>query len=84
MDNELKRYLDEQFNAVAKKDDLEKQSKNLKAYVNEQTEKLASIIATTIAEPMEKNFSELKDFKSVQEDVLTLKTEMQKIKSVLQ
>jgi hypothetical protein len=62
----------------------DKQTEMLKAYTDEQTEKLAAIIATTIAEPMEKNFAELKDFKTVREEVFSLKTDMQKIKAALQ
>ncbi len=84
MDIELKQYLDEQFRTIVTKADLETQSKNLKAYADEQTEKLALIIATTIAEPIEKNFSELKDFKTIQEEVLVLKTDIEKIKTALQ
>ena len=95
MDSELKAYLDERFEAFdnklatfATKDDLTQQlaeqTATLKAYADEQTEKLAAIIATTIAEPMEQGFAELKDYKTVQEKVLTLETDMQKIKTVLQ
>lgn len=84
MDIELKQYLDQQFSMVATKDDLEVQTKTLQAYADEQTEKLALIIATTIIEPMENNFSELKDYKSMKEEFQTLKTEMQKIKAALQ
>lgn len=84
MDIELKQYLDEQFGTVATKADLHKQSENLKFYADQQTEKLALIIATTIAEPMEKNFSELKDYTAIREEFLTLKKEMEKIKTALQ
>jgi nitrogen regulatory protein PII-like uncharacterized protein len=84
MDIELKQYLDEQFKSVATKVDLEAQTRTLRAYADEQTEKLALIIATTIVEPMERNFSELKDYKLMKEEFQTLKTEMQKIKTALQ
>lgn len=88
MDIELKQYLDEKFQTVITKDDLvqelARQTETLKAYADEQTEKLAVIINSTIVEPMEKNFSELKDYKTVREEVLTLKADMQKIKSALQ
>lgn len=88
MDIELKQYLDEQFKAIVTKDDLAQQlaqqTTTLKTYTDEQTEKLAAIIATTIAEPMERNFSELKDYRTVREEVMTLKTDMQKIKTALQ
>jgi len=82
MDIELKQYLDSQFKTLATKDNLRQQTEILKSYANKQTEKLASIIVKTIAEPMEKNFSELKDYKTVREEVLTLKAEMQKIKQL--
>ncbi len=84
MDIELKQYLDKQFETVATKNDLARQTNTLKTYTDEQTEKLAAIIATTVVEPMEKNFYELKDFKTVREEVLTLKEEMRKIKTALQ
>lgn len=97
MDSELKQYLDQRFEAfenkfdafdkqfeqVATKDDLAQQTTTLKAYANEQTEKLAAIINNTIAEPMEQHFAELKDYKTVQEKVTTLETDMRKIKSAL-
>lgn len=82
MDTELKQYLDEKFEAVAA--DITQQTATLKAYADEQTEKLAGIIAKTIAEPMEKQFAELKDYKTVREDVFNLKTDIQKIKAALQ
>lgn len=95
MDSELKAYLDEQFagintrfETVATKDEitrqLAEQTETLKAYADEQTEKLAAIINTTIAEPMEQNFSELKDYKTVREEVSVLKADVREIKSALQ
>lgn len=84
MNIELKQYLDKQFKTVATKEDLAQQTEILKAYADEQTEKLAVIINSTIVEPMEKNFSELKDYKTVREEMLTLKADMQKIKTALQ
>lgn len=95
MDAELKTYLDEEFagvnkrfEAVVTRDELTRQlveqTETLKAYADEQTEKLAAIIATTIAEPMEKGFAELRDYKTVQEKVLTLEADMRKIKTALQ
>ncbi len=84
MDTELKNYLDKQFEAVASKDDLAQQTEILKRYADEQTEKLAVIIAATIAEPMEQKFSELKDYKTVREEVSALKSDVQKIKTALQ
>lgn len=79
---------DEKFETVATKDDLTQQlaeqTKTLKSYADEQTEKLAVIIKDTIVEPMEQNFSELKDHKTVREEVSTLKADVQKIKTALQ
>lgn len=76
------------FETVATKDELTRQltqqTETLKIYADEQTEKLAAIIATTIADPMEQNFSELKDYRTVREEVLTLKSDVQKIKTALQ
>jgi hypothetical protein len=95
MDSELKQYLDsrfetfdKKFETVATKNDLAQQlavqTETLKAYADEQTEKLAVIINNTVVEPMEDYFAELKDHKSVQEKVATLETDMRKIKSALQ
>lgn len=79
--------LDKQLETVVTKNDLQQQldgqTATLKDYADEQTEKLAAIIATTIAEPMEKHFSDLKDYKTVQEKVTTLEADMQKIKTAL-
>lgn len=95
MDVELKAYLDEQFSSinirfetVATKNEITRQfadqTATLKAYADEQTEKLAAIINTTIAEPMEKQFSELKDYKTVREEVSILKSDVKEIKTALQ
>ena len=54
-----------------------------KVYADDQTDKLAVIINETIVEPMERHFLELKDFRAVREEVTTLRTEMQKIKTAL-
>lgn len=95
MDSELKQYLDERFSAineqfanVVTKDNLSQQlteqTETLKAYADEQTEILVGVINRTIAEPMEKRFAELKDYKTVQEKVSSLESDMRKIKSALQ
>ena len=88
---ELKQYLDERFEAfdkkfekVATKDDLAEQTIILKAYTDEQTQILVGIINRTIAEPMENRFAELKDYKTVQDKVTLLETDMRKIKSASQ
>ncbi len=54
-----------------------------KADVKGAVEDLARIIATTVSEPMERHFDELKDYKTVREEVMTLTAEMQKIKEAL-
>lgn len=74
---------DKKLENVATKDDLAKQTDMFKAYADEQTEKLAAIIATTIAAPMEQNFSQLKDYKTVRDEVSILKSDVQKIKTAL-
>lgn len=80
--------VNQQFQTVVTKDELTQQlaeqTETLKAYADEQTEKLAVIIKNTIVEPMEENFSELKDYKAVREEVSVLKTDMQRIKTALQ
>jgi hypothetical protein len=76
-------YFDRQLKNLATKDDLQAQTKELKAYADEQTTHLVSVINETIAEPMERHFEELKDFVQVREDVQTMKLEMQRIKEAL-
>ena len=62
---QLKQELSEQLKNLVTKDhltaELQKQSKELKAYSEEQTEILAQIIANTIVEPMERHFAKFKD-----------------------
>jgi hypothetical protein len=53
----------------------EKQTKELKAYADEQTEKLAEMVAD--------GFEEIKGLLDVRERVKTLETNMQKIKEAL-
>ncbi|MCL5667203.1 MAG: hypothetical protein M1383_05550 [Patescibacteria group bacterium] len=43
---------------LATKDDLKQQTKELKEFAEEQTEALARIISNTVAEPMERHFSQ--------------------------
>jgi hypothetical protein len=53
----------------------EKQTKELKAYADEQTEKLAEMVAA--------GFEEIRGLLDVRERVKTLETNMQKIKEAL-
>lgn len=89
-------YFDQQLKNLATKDDLKQfptvadldqrlagQTAELKAYADQQTAHLVSVINETIAEPMERHFGELQDFVRVREDVQTLKAEMQRIKEAL-
>jgi succinate dehydrogenase/fumarate reductase flavoprotein subunit len=76
-------YLDKALSSLATKDDLASQTKELKAYADEQTGHLVGVINETIAEPMERHFAELKDYVKTKEDVQTLKREMQRIKEAL-
>lgn len=73
-----------QFPTVADLDQrLASQTAELKAYADEQTAHLASVVNETIAEPMEGHFQELKDFVRVRDEVQALKLEMQRIKEAL-
>lgn len=78
-----KEYFDNIIKSVATKADIEAQTKELKAFAGEQTADLARIIATTVAEPMEQHFAELKDYLEVRGDVQALKADMQRIKAAL-
>jgi hypothetical protein len=73
-----KEYFDQALQSLTTKDNLKnalaEQTKELKAYADEQTENLARIIATSIAEPTNK----------VERRVQKLETDMQKIKQALQ
>jgi nitrogen regulatory protein PII-like uncharacterized protein len=53
------------FKNFATKDDLKAQTKELKDYADQQTEHLASIIATTVANPLQRHLEEV----SVAEEV---------------
>ena len=80
-------YFDQQINKLVTKDDLEKklnaQTKELKAFAEEQAEALARIIAKTVAVPMERHFTELKNEKQLRKDVENLKADMRRIKEAL-
>jgi len=62
---------------------LDAQTKQLKTYMDDQTEDLARIIADTIATPFNKRFDRLEELLEVKEDVLTLKRQMLEIRSAL-
>jgi hypothetical protein len=53
----------------------EKQTQDLKAYADDQTEKLAEMVAS--------GFEEIKSLLDVRERIKTLETDMQKIKEAL-
>lgn len=73
----------EDLRTFATKDDLKQQTKELKAYTDEQTENLARIIATTIANPMEARFNRLESALDVDERVTHLEHDMHNIKKAL-
>ena len=78
-----KEYFDEKLNRLTTKDDLAKQTKELKSYAREQSGDLARIIADTVANPMEQRFAILESRTDVTERVRYLETDMQKIKEAL-
>jgi 16S rRNA C967 or C1407 C5-methylase (RsmB/RsmF family) len=67
-------YFDEQLNA---------QTKELKQFAEEQTDALARIIATTVAEPMERHFEKIDKELDVYTEVKQLKADMERIKEAL-
>jgi hypothetical protein len=73
----------QEFTKLNARFDTIEQTMATKADVKGAVEELARIIATTVSEPMERHFNELKDFKTVREEVITLKADMQKIKEAL-
>jgi hypothetical protein len=68
-------YFDQKLKSLATKGDLEVQTKELKAYANQQTEKLAVMVAD--------GFEEVKELLDVRERVKHLESDMQKIKEAL-
>jgi len=68
-------YFDQKLTALATKQDLESQTKMLKAYADEQTEKLAAMVADS--------FEEVKELLDVRERVKHLESDMHKIKEAL-
>jgi hypothetical protein len=70
-----KEYLDQKISSLATKQDLESQTKQLKAYADQQTEKLAVMVAN--------GFEEVKELLDVRERVKHLEFAMEKIKEAL-
>lgn len=68
---------------MATKDDLASQTRELKEFAEDQTDVLARIIATTIAEPMERHFQSVGKELDVYAEVKELKADMKKIKEAL-
>lgn len=62
---------------------LDQQTKELKAYSDEQTETLAAIIQTSIVEPMEKRFEDLEIKLDVRERVENLEKDVYLVKKSL-
>jgi hypothetical protein len=62
---------------------LEAQTKDLKKYMDSQSEDLAPVIAETIATSFTKRFDRLEELLEVKEDVLTLKSQMLEIRAAL-
>jgi hypothetical protein len=73
----------QRFDGVASKADLQGQTKELKAFAEEQTDALARIIATTVAEPMERHFEKLDKELDMYAEVKQLKADMERIKEAL-
>lgn len=67
-------YFDEQLKA---------QTKELKQFAEEQTDALARVIATTVAEPMERHFEKTDKELDVYAEVKQLKADMERIKDAL-
>jgi len=80
-------YFDRQLQKLATKKDLHaalrSQTENLKDYTDNQTASLARVIALTVAEPMEKHFSELKDLLQIKETVERHEREIAHLKGLL-
>jgi hypothetical protein len=70
-----KEYSDQKLGALATRQDLESQTEKLKAYADEQTEKLAVMVAD--------GFEEVKVLLDVRERVKHLESDMRKIKEAL-
>jgi len=74
-------YFDQQLKNLATKNDLKDLA--TKSDVESAVTELAGVINKTIAEPMEKGFAELRDYKTVKEEVNELKADIVKIKHAL-
>jgi hypothetical protein len=70
-----KEYFDQKLKSLATKEDLEAQTRELKSYTDQQTEKLAVMVAD--------GFEEVKELLDVRERVKHLESDMQKIKEAL-
>jgi hypothetical protein len=70
-----KEYFDQKLKSLATKEDLEAQTRQLKSYIDQQTGKLAAMVAD--------GFEEVKELLDVRERVKHLESDMQKIKEAL-
>ena len=83
-------HFDQTISQLATKKDLatienklDNQTEELKTFAREQTDELARIIATTIAEPMEQHFTEVKSDLDIRKKVEVLEHKMLKLQEAL-
>lgn len=76
-------YFDEQIKKLASKEDLDKQTKDLKVFAEEQTAELARIISTSVVEPMEQRFNDLEKKLDVKPRLEKLEKQMTELKTAL-
>jgi hypothetical protein len=73
--DDLKRFATkDNLKVLATKDDMNVLETRLGKKIDDQTDELARIIATTIAVPMQQGFEKLEQLVSVKQDVDTIKT----------
>lgn len=76
-------YFDSVVKNLATKDDLKEQTVELKRFAVEQTEELARIIASAVAEPMQKHFDEPAVHEDIEAKVQELEQDVVKIRTAL-
>jgi len=76
-------HFDQTIKTLATKDDLKIQTKELKEFAKEQTDELARIISTSVAEPMEDHFRKLDNKIDVKARVEILEKQMSEMRTAL-
>lgn len=79
--NTLDAKIDDRFNTLDTK--IDERFNTLDVKIDESVESLARIIATTVAEPLERHIEDTRDYPTMRKDVTLLKHDVSEIQKVL-